>query len=64
MTGRVINLRAVRKSAARDAARKTGDENAIRFGRDKAQKVLELQEKSRAAQKLDGHQLDGKACGD
>lgn len=58
MAARVINLRAARKSAARDAARKKGDQNALKFGRSKAQKDLDLHENMRAEQQLDGYRLD------
>lgn len=69
MTARVINLRAARKTAARDAARKQGAENAVKFGRTKAQKALELHESARAKTLLSGHHLgrddsDGKGRDD
>lgn len=51
----VVNLRVVRKSAARDAARKQGDENAAKFGRSKAAKLAEAADKARAARHLDQH---------
>lgn len=58
MTSKVVNLRAARKSAARDSARKQGDENAAKFGRSKAQKLAEDRNASRAAAHLDAHKRD------
>ncbi len=57
-SGKVINLRAARKSAARDAARAAGDANAAKFGRSKAQKRVEEADADRAARHLDGHRRD------
>ncbi|WP_142662660.1 DUF4169 family protein [Paracoccus laeviglucosivorans] len=56
---KVINLRQARKGAARDAARKQGDENAARFGRSKLQKQVEKDDRDRAARHLDVHRRDG-----
>ncbi|MTH64512.1 DUF4169 family protein [Paracoccus shanxieyensis] len=56
---KIINLRLARKTAARDAARKQGDENAARFGRTKQQKQVEKDDRDRAARHLDGHRRDG-----
>ncbi|UXU73983.1 MULTISPECIES: DUF4169 family protein [unclassified Paracoccus (in: a-proteobacteria)] len=58
MADKVINLRAARKAAARDAARRQGDENAARFGRSKAQKQAEQQALDRARLHLDQHRRD------
>ncbi|MFT4015010.1 MAG: DUF4169 family protein [Paracoccus sp. (in: a-proteobacteria)] len=61
MTGpdtRVVNLRAARKSAARDAARRQGDANAAKFGRSKAEKLAEEAARARAARHLDQHRRD------
>ena len=54
----VVNLRAARKTAARDAARKQGDANAAKFGRSKVQRLVEQDATARAARHLDQHQLD------
>lgn len=56
--GKIINLRAARKSAARDAARKQGDANAAKFGRSKAQKLVEDADRNRASHVLDQHRRD------
>jgi len=53
-----VNLRAARKSAARDAARRRGDENAAKFGRSKAGKLAEREAALRAARHLDGHRRE------
>ncbi|WP_155096003.1 DUF4169 family protein [Paracoccus aestuariivivens] len=56
--GKIINLRAARKSAARDAARKQGDENAAKFGRTKAQREVEDADRSRVSHILDRHKRE------
>lgn len=63
-TGKIVNLRAARKSAARDAARKRGDENAAKFGRSTPQKLAEKDAKARAARHLDQHQREASDDGD
>ena len=57
-TGKVVNLRAARKGAARDAARRQGDANAAKFGRSKAQKLAEEDAADRAARHLDRHRRE------
>lgn len=54
----IVNLRQFKKQAARKAARSEGDENAVKFGRTKAQKLREADDASRAAKTLDGHKID------
>ena len=49
-----INLNRARKTRARNAAKAQGDENAVRFGRTRAQKEAERAEAARAARALDG----------
>ncbi|MDK8871652.1 DUF4169 family protein [Paracoccus sp. SSJ] len=63
-SGKVINLRAARKTAARDAARKQGDENAAKFGRNKSQKLAEKDAAARAARHLDQHRREDPENGD
>lgn len=55
---KVINLRAARKSAARDAARKQGDANAAKFGRSKAGRLTDEAETRRKDRLLDGHRIE------
>ncbi len=62
-SGKVVNLRAARKSAARDTARRQGDANAAKFGRSRAQKLSEEDARQRARQHLDAHRRDGEATG-
>lgn len=58
MTGKVVNLRSVRKDKARAAKRRAGDQNAARHGRSKAQRTEENDAADRAARHLDGHKRD------
>ncbi|WP_199262289.1 DUF4169 family protein [Paracoccus binzhouensis] len=62
-SGKVVNLRAARKSAARDAARRQGDENAARFGRTRDQKRAEKDAAARAARHLDQHRREDSGDG-
>lgn len=55
----IVNLRAKRKEGARKDARLKADENAVKFGRTKAQKALEAAEIARAKAELDGKKVDG-----
>lgn len=57
-SGKIINLRAARKTAARDAARREGDTNAAKFGRSKAEKLAERDAQDRAARHLDQHRRE------
>lgn len=50
----VTNLNRFRKSKARDAKRAKADENAVKFGRSKAQKDLERVQADKARRDLDG----------
>ena len=54
----VINLRSAKKQAARKAARLQGDENAVKFGRTKAERALEKARAEKAKRDLDGHKRD------
>ena len=51
----VVNLRRARKNAARDKARRAGDENAARFGQSRAAKAATEAEAALLARRLDGH---------
>ena len=55
---RVTNLKTFRKQKAREATRKTADENAVRFGRTGAQKSLEAAEARKARARFDAHKRD------
>lgn len=47
-----VNLTQARKTKTRAEAKAKADENAIRFGRTKAQKVLEATQASQASSRL------------
>ena len=49
-----VNLNKARKARARDKARVQADENAVKFGRTKAEKANDSAESDRAASLLDG----------
>jgi hypothetical protein len=55
----IINLRSVRKAAARKADRLAGDAAAMKSGRTKAQKLLEAAQAAKAKAALDGKKRDG-----
>ncbi|WP_292290502.1 DUF4169 family protein [Marivita sp.] len=50
----VTNLNQFRKAKVRDAKRAQADENAVKFGRSKAQKDLEAARAEKARRELDG----------
>lgn len=55
----IINLRTVRKQQARSAALAKGNENATRFGLNKALRDLTKARAEKSARDLDGHRLEG-----
>ncbi|MBV0891717.1 DUF4169 family protein [Paracoccus sp. Z118] len=57
-SGKVVNLRQARKSAARNTKRRTGDENAARFGLTRAERAAQADAAAREGRKLDQHRLD------
>jgi hypothetical protein len=54
----IVNLRSVKKQAARKADRAAADANAAKFGRTKAERELEQARAERAAQQLDAHKRE------
>lgn len=54
----IVNLRAARKVKEREKARAKGDENAVKFGRTKAEKQLEASRADKARRDLDGHEKE------
>ena len=52
---KIVNLRAARKAKERETSRATGDQNAAKFGRTKAEKDLEKARAEKARSDLDGH---------
>ena len=55
---KIVNLNKARKSRARDAARKTADANAVKFGRTKGEKLKDRAEADKATRDLDGHKRE------
>jgi len=55
---KVVNLRTVRKQAARDAKRRAGDTNAVRHGRTLAERQAEQAQADKARAHLDAHKRD------
>ena len=53
-----VNLNKFRKSRAREEARAKADENAVRYGRSKAEKELDKARQDKARRDLDGHQSE------
>lgn len=54
----VINLNRARKAKTRDNKRQQADENAVKFGRTKAQKDLEKKRADKSVRDLDGHKSE------
>jgi len=53
-----INLNRFRKDRNRAEGKALADANAVKFGRTKAEQVLEAARAAQAAKKLDNHRLD------
>lgn len=53
-----INLNKARKARARLQKRVTADENAMKFGRSKAEKSAEKLDAARSKRALDAHKLE------
>lgn len=60
MSDSPVNLNKVRKARARAADKARADENAVEFGRSKAEKLATRKEQGRAARRLDGKVLRDK----
>jgi Domain of unknown function (DUF4169) len=54
----IVNLRQVKKLAARKAARSQADANAAKFGRTKAERALDVARTEKAKKALDAHKRD------
>ena len=59
MTGKIVNLRTVRKRKTRDADRRAADANAAKHGQSAAQRDLGEARRDRDDRRLDGHLRDG-----
>jgi hypothetical protein len=55
---RIVSLKAARKALSRAEAKAEADANAARFGRTKAERVLEAARQEQARRRLDQHRLD------
>ncbi|WP_170330508.1 DUF4169 family protein [Ruegeria arenilitoris] len=55
---KLINLNQVRKQRAKAQKKKRADENAVRFGRTKAEKDLDRTHKQKSDRNLDGHEIE------
>ncbi|WP_298835722.1 DUF4169 family protein [uncultured Roseobacter sp.] len=53
-----VNLNRFRKDRARQERRAQADENAVRFGRSKAEKELEQSRRAQSERRIDGHRRD------
>jgi hypothetical protein len=56
--GDVVNLKKFRKRAEREQSAKQADTNRARFGRTKAERVLDKQRVRREGHMLDQHRMD------
>ncbi|MBO9464693.1 DUF4169 family protein [Tropicibacter sp. R15_0] len=54
----IINLNRFRKNKRRAEKRQEADENAVKFGRSKAEKELDQAQQTKADRDLDGHELE------
>ncbi|MEM8592503.1 MAG: DUF4169 family protein [Pseudomonadota bacterium] len=55
---KVVNLNKARKAREKADAKARADQNAIKFGRTKAEKAEEAAQKAAQITRLDGHKLD------
>ena len=55
----VVNLKRFRKRVEREQSAKRANVNRTRFGRTKAERVLDQQRSKRASDLLDQHRIDG-----
>ncbi|KNG95438.1 DUF4169 family protein [Pseudaestuariivita atlantica] len=58
MSGTPINLNRARKARDKVKKRAQADENAVKFGRTKAEKSKDTAERDKATRKLDQHRRD------
>ena len=54
----VMGLGKVRKARERDLRKAVADENAVKFGRTKAQKILEATQSEQARKMLDSNRIE------
>ncbi len=56
--GKPVNLSRHRKEKARAEKKARADQNAVKFGRTKAEKISDKQQQDMLQRKLDSHELD------
>lgn len=56
--GKPVNLNQFRKQKARAEKKARADENAVKFGRSKADKQLDRARADKAGRDLDGHEVE------
>jgi Domain of unknown function (DUF4169) len=56
--GDVVNLRGVRKAKARAGAQARAEENRAKFGRSKAEKVVDEKTKAQSERRLEAHRRE------
>lgn len=54
----IVNLNRVRKSRARVEKQKTADVNAVKFGRTKAERLIDVMRDEKARKMLDQHEME------
>ncbi len=64
MTGEIVNLRQARKRKARTKREKVAADNRIRFGKSKAERVLQEKLTEKATKHVDAHRLDTRPAED
>jgi hypothetical protein len=57
--GDLVNLKQVRKRAARDQSEKKAATNRVRFGRTRSERIQDERRAARASDLLDQHRIDG-----
>jgi hypothetical protein len=55
---KIANLARARKLRARADAKQQADENSVKFGRSKAEKMLRALQTTKARRMLDAHKMD------
>ena len=54
----IVNLNRARKSRARVEKQKTADVNAVKFGRTKAERLIDVVRDEKARKMLDQHEME------
>jgi hypothetical protein len=62
--GEVINLRLARKAKTRSEGEKHAEQNRLKFGRTKSERMMQERSAEKDARHLDGHKLDPDKSGE